>query len=98
MSRLVQSEITLAKIKKIIAKAERKLASCCKKEMVVLQKLYLIEEDFTGRHLTQANINIKRVQYYHKHTYERPRVVKQPANIITSLSKLSVPLVYDIVV
>ena len=97
MDRRDQCLLTLAEIKKTIAKAERKLASCRKKEMVVLQKLYSIEEDFAGRRLTQADINIERVQYYHKHTYERPRVVKQPSNIITSLSKPSVPLAYDIV-
>ena len=62
----------------------------------MLQELYSIEEDFAGRRLTQADINIERAQYHHKHAYGKPRTVKSPVHITAALSTPSLPLMYDI--
>ena len=75
---------------------EKKSAQCQKQEIVKLQELYSIEEDFAGHHLTQADMNIERVQYDHKHTLRKSRTVRTPVDITTALSTLSVPLISDI--
>ena len=89
--------VTLAQVKKSIAKAERRLAHCRAKEILILQQLQSINEDLAERRVQQADVNIERAKHYHKRLCEKPRQVDTPS-IMTILSRPSVTIAANLAV
>lgn len=96
MDKRDQCLITIAQLKRAVARAEKKLAHCRKKEMSALQDLQIIEETLADKRISQADINIERVKYYNNHMYGKPRLVGNPPDILSMLGRPSIRLPYDI--
>lgn len=88
--------VTIAELKREVAKAEKKLSRCRRRELAALQELEIIQERLADKRISQADINIERAKYYHQHTFGKPRLVGTPPDIITTLARPSIPIPYDL--
>ena len=77
--------VSLARVKRKMAKAERKLARWRTKESFLLHRLQSVNEDLAEKRLTQADINLERAMHHQKQEAEKARVNVVPVDIITSM-------------
>ena len=56
---------------------------------MILHRLQNIKKELADRRLAQADINVERAKYYYKRASESPRLVGNPFDILTVLSKPS---------
>ena len=78
---------TLARVKKAIAKAERKLAHCLSMETHVLHQLDCLCEELAKKRIEQANINMERAKLYQRYLTKKPRSVYPPPDIVNTLAR-----------
>ena len=77
----------LAKIKQKIAKAERTIAHCRAKEMLVLYHMHSINEQVAEKRVLQADINVERTTVYSREAANKPRPTSLPEDLIVTLSR-----------
>ena len=80
-----QCLISLAEAKHAVAKAERALAHCHIQEIMELHCIQCIRKELAQKRIAQAEINVRCARSYIKETFESPRSVGSPSDILTTL-------------
>ena len=84
--------MTMAEVKRNIARAEKALAEWRAKEALLLHQLECITRDVAVKRLSQADLNIERAKSYHRQYIDNPRLVKSPQDLFAIMTSPSVSL------
>ena len=96
MDRRDEYLISLAEVKRCIARAERRLAQWRSKELALLHNIQSITEEVAYKRIAQSDINLERVKSFRSRLSENPRLVGTPSDILTTLTRPSMALADDI--
>lgn len=84
--------MSIAEVKRGVARAEKVLAEWRAKEASLLYELQCITRDVAEKRLSQADINIERTKSFQKHFSDKPRLVVGPQDLFSTLSTASISL------
>ena len=84
--------LTMAEVKRNIAKAERAVAEWRAKEAMLLHELECITRDIAVKRLSQADLNIERAKTYLRQHIDSPRLVQDPKDLFATMTRPSISL------